>query len=244
MLKEHKIVTDNEELIKEAIENKAIDPVVINMLNELSADKQDAKRAENLLKLYCDKCLHQKIKHDLLVEYDQKTLSKTSIISSIFRKELNIQEKNSILENARMAERHETGKLTGEYKPGLRMRMVAFLTGKAIKKLPTMDQIHEAAIVYNKERDNENFRKTIKVLTQEQKEEYRQLSEKEATTLTEDEKGKLEYYKGVKDNTRKYRDTKNEIYHEKENFDDETRREYRSVKTAQTKQEEKQGTER
>ena len=48
----------------------------------------------------------------------------------------------------------------------------------------------------------------------------------------------------VKDNTRKYRDTKNEIYHEKENFDDETRREYRSVKTAQTKQEEKQGTER
>ena len=178
------------------------------------------------------------------MEYDQKTLSKTSIISSIFRKELNIQEKNSILENARMAERHETGKLTGEYKPGLRMRMVAFLTGKAIKKLPTMDQIHEAAIVYNKERDNENFRKTIKVLTQEQKEVYRQLSEKEATTLTEDEKGKLEYYKGVKDNTRKYRDTKNEIYHEKENFDDETRREYRSVKTAQTKQEEKQGTER
>lgn len=236
ILKDSGISLNNEKAIKEAIENKVIDSVVINGLSEFSKLEGYEAKAKEMMESYCKQCLHTVKEKKLAVTYDQKDLSKSGLFASIMQREINIADKNEIMERASVAERHEVGMREGTYKPNLRSRFMAFVTGQQIKTLPTIEQIQNTANVYNMARDNTKFKESLKVktMTIEQEKEFDDLKEKikESKELSKDEKEKLSQYRQVKE----YRKKASEVKQKIEELDDGEYEEFTSLKKEQNKQ--------
>ena len=92
-------------------------------------------------------------KHEVDIEYDLDDLSKANVLSRIFRREVNEQDKLSIRKYAKKYERYGIAEQKGEYKgPDFVTRLVSKITGKSTKDylLPTREDEEMAAWMYNK----------------------------------------------------------------------------------------------
>lgn len=148
--------------LESAFEKGAIDTTVINIIDR---SKLSNEQKQNLLKDHIDKfvssCNKEKYDAKSEVIYDVKDLSKTNLWKRIRKTEINTDEKNVLIENARLAERMGTAKIDGKYKPNLISRFIAKVTGRNIRMLPTIEQQYDAAEVVNemKNREIQDFNK-------------------------------------------------------------------------------------
>ena len=166
-----------EDAIKSGIGKFVIDPIVL--VGICSVKKMPDETKKLLLAHYLEdgiKAINKKgTKNSLNLSYDQKDLSKSSILKRIFKREIDAEEKFTMVKMARVGERYGVAKAKGEYKPTITSRVISFLTRNSIPKLPTMEETIEVAEKYNKARDNgfrESLKEQTKGLSKEQKREY------------------------------------------------------------------------
>lgn len=168
--------------INSLIHDGILDSTVINVIynSEISeSQKQD------VIKGYVKDCYKAKFANKApegKIYYDQEDLAKTSIIARIMKKEVNQDEKMTILDRAQKAARYGIAEIEGEYKPDFKTRLVNLFTRQKTKKLLSTDEIQEVATTYNTLRDKgetskisqKEFRDRVE-LTKEQKKELGQL---------------------------------------------------------------------
>lgn len=137
------IDTEGNEGIRKLIENGTIDSVVINVLNTLS--EEDRKKA---ITDYVNG--FTKGSTPLKVTYDQDDLSKTSFLGRLFRREVNVAEKNRLLTRARSCVRYANLELKGEYKPDWKQEFISkwFTKEKPKEIAPTIPTEEEIAAAY------------------------------------------------------------------------------------------------
>lgn len=168
--------------INSLIHDGILDSTVINVIynSEISeSQKQD------VIKGYVKDCYKAKFANKApegKIYYDQEDLAKTSIINRIMKREVNQDEKMTILDRAQKAARYGIAEIEGEYKPDFKTRLVNLFTRQKTKKLLSTDEIQEVATTYNTLRDKgetskisqKEFRDRVE-LTEEQKKELGQL---------------------------------------------------------------------
>ncbi len=237
-LEENSAITrENKELVREAIKNKVIDSVVVNAILTYGQIDKCEERAKSILKIYCKQCL-SKTKDRVGIGYDQKDLSKTNIFANLFKKEVNQSEKFAIMERGRIAERYGFGKLTGEVKYSIASKIMSWIKREPLKRLPSIEEQHEAALAYNAYRDvDKQFLKDIR--TKEAR--YHDLLDKSGNSkLSKDEIEELEKLEiEIADKTdkevierRKADDVRNNI----QNMNETTHKEYHDLAKSQEKQ--------
>lgn len=150
-------ILGNEEDIEEYMKKGIADPAVINSI--LDAPKLSFEDRSKIIENYCLECMNPTNKNNIEVLYDLKDLSKTNIFSRLFKSEVNNEEKFKIMNKATIAERYGIGKKDGNYKPGIISRLISKITKDPIKQMPTIEQMQEAATMYNKLRDEEKTNK-------------------------------------------------------------------------------------
>ena len=168
-----KMSKELEDAIRLGIKSNTLDSTVLAGICAARKMPEDTKKL--LLTHYLEdgiKASNKKdAKNSLNLTYDQKDLSKSSILKRIFRREVNSDEKYEMMKKARVGERYGIAKTEGEYEPDKKSRLISFLSRNKIQKLPTMKETIEVAELYNEMRDNaakkddKDFKESLKAKT-------------------------------------------------------------------------------